>query len=89
MALQLIYLVEWFFRFYVLLLIVRLVASWFPELSRQRWVAIVAIYTDPYLSFFQRWIPPLGMIDFSPLFAFLALNIIQRSIEHLIILIFS
>lgn len=87
-AVDLIMWVEWFFRFYVILLILRLVASWFPELQRQRWVAIIAVYTDPYLGFFQRWVPPIRMIDLSPLFAFLSLNIIQRAIEHLIILIF-
>lgn len=86
-AVDLIMWVEWFFRFYVFLLILRLVSTWFPELQRQGWVAVLAIYTDPYLGVFQRWIPPIGMIDLSPLFAFLSLNIIQRAIEHLIILI--
>ncbi|MER3588393.1 MAG: hypothetical protein C4322_09720, partial [Mastigocladus sp. ERB_26_1] len=32
--------------------------------------------TDPYLNIFRNIIPPLGGIDFSPILAFLVLNII-------------
>lgn len=37
----------------------------------------IAFYTDPYLNLFRGIIPPLGMIDISPIFAFLALQLLE------------
>ena len=33
---------------------------------------------EPWLGIFRRFIPPLGMIDISPIVAIIALRIVQR-----------
>jgi len=38
----------------------------------------VNYYTDPYLGVFKRLVPRIGMLDLSPLIAFIALRIVER-----------
>ena len=59
-----------FFQVYMLMLFARILCSWLPELQSYRMVQFIAFYTDPYLNIFRRFIPPMGMIDFSPIVAF-------------------
>lgn len=74
---MLIAIIEFLFSAYTLLLLVRVLGSWVPQFAESRFMRFVAIYTDPYLNFFRRFIPPLGMIDISPICAFFALQIAQ------------
>lgn len=67
------------------MLLGRIIASWFPQLYEYRFMQFIAYYTDPYLNFFRRFIPPLGMIDFSPIIAFLCLSFIQNLVINLLI----
>lgn len=66
-----------FVTFYSYLLIIRVLLTWFPTINwyNQPFAALSQI-TDPYLNLFRSIIPPLGGIDFSPILAFLALNLI-------------
>jgi YggT family protein len=41
----------------------------------------VAFYTDPYLNIFRRLIPPIGMLDISPVIAFFCLGLIEQLIK--------
>lgn len=63
-----------FFQIYTFMLLARIIASWFPQLFQYSFMQFIAYCTDPYLNFFRRFIPPLGMIDFSPIVAFLCLG---------------
>jgi YggT family protein len=63
----------------------RIIASWLPQLHEYKIMQFIIYYTDPYLNFFRRFIPPLGMIDFSPIVAFFALSIIQNMVINLLI----
>ncbi|AGY57339.1 YggT family protein [Gloeobacter kilaueensis] len=65
-----------FIQIYIVLLFVRVLLSWFPNIdwSRNPW-AILSQLTDPYLNLFRSIIPPLGGIDLSPILAFLALQV--------------
>lgn len=65
------------FQIYTLMLFARILSSWVPELQATRPMQFVAYYTDPYLNVFRNIIPPLGMIDISPIFAFLALEFLK------------
>lgn len=67
-----------FFQIYTLVLLARILGSWFPEIFQYRIMQFVVYITDPYLNFFRRFIPPLGMIDISPIFAFICLGFIQN-----------
>eukprot|EP00891_Asterochloris_glomerata_P001739 jgi/Astpho2/1739/Aster-04161 len=65
-----------FVEFYLLLLFIRVLLSWFPvfKWDRQPWLSLRQV-TDPYLTLFRGLVPPLlGAIDFTPLFGFLLLQ---------------
>ncbi|CUI15648.1 putative membrane protein [Candidatus Protochlamydia naegleriophila] len=78
-------LINVFFQVYTLMLFARIIASWFPQLYEYRLMQFVAYYTEPYLNFFRRFIPPLGMIDFSPIVAFICLSFMQSLIINLLL----
>jgi len=77
--------IQLLFQVYTILLFARILGSWVPELQQYRAMQFVCFYTDPYLNLFRRIIPPLGMIDISPIFAFLCLGVLQTLIEKLVI----
>lgn len=66
-------------QWYVLLLFLRVLLSWFPTFKweGQPWLAVRQL-TDPYLNIFRNIIPPLmGVMDFTPLLGFVILQNIQ------------
>jgi YggT family protein len=68
-----------FLQIYSVLLIVRILLSWFPNLDFYNPpLSILSQITDPYLNLFRSIIPPLGGMDFSPLLAIFVLNIVSR-----------
>ena len=73
-----------FVSLYSYLLIIRVLLTWFPTLdwSSQPFAALSQI-SDPYLNLFRSIIPPLGGMDFSPILAFLALNIVGGILDSL------
>jgi len=79
-----IYIVEKIFLVFTIMIFIRILASWVPELQGQRWMQFIRFYTDPYLNFFRSFIPPLGMIDLSPIVAFMALGFIQKAIVFIL-----
>lgn len=74
---MIIKLIEAFFTVYYFMILTRIVASWIPSLQNHHLMQFVYYYTEPYLGFFRKLIPPLGQIDLSPLLAMLALNLIK------------
>lgn len=65
---------------YSLILLVRVLLSWFPNLD---WgsnpvLATLSSITDPYLNAFRGLVPPLGGLDLSAILAFLALQLGQN-----------
>lgn len=64
---------------YTIVLIVRVLLSWFPNLDWGNPVlSAVSSITDPYLNIFRGLIPPLGGLDLSAIIAFIALNLAQQ-----------
>lgn len=72
------------FFIYMIMLFVRILGSWLPEFSQTKFMLFIAFCTDPYLNFFRRFIPPLGMMDLSPIAAFFCLQIIQQIVKTMI-----
>lgn len=67
------------FSVYTILLLVRVIGSWFPKISHRSFMRFVSFYTDPYLNLFRRLIPPIGgILDISPMLAFFALQIVEQ-----------
>lgn len=66
-------------QFYVWLIIGYIILSWIPAGGALDDVRrALATLVDPYLNIFRRLIPPIGMIDISPIVAILVLNILTR-----------
>ncbi len=64
---------------YSLVLIVRVLLSWFPNLDWGNPVlSTVSSITDPYLNAFRGIIPPIGGLDLSAILAFIALSLVQQ-----------
>ena len=67
---------------YTLVLLVRVLLSWFPNLDWGNPVlSTVSSFTDPYLNAFRGLIPPLGGLDLSAIVAFIALQLLQSLLE--------
>ncbi|MGG5253026.1 YggT family protein [Neobacillus sp. SM06] len=60
--------------YYSYALIVYIFMSWFPNARGTAIGQFLARICEPYLEPFRRFIPPIGMIDFSPIIAILVLN---------------
>ncbi len=68
---------------YTLVLLVRVLLSWFPNLDWSNPVlSSVSAITDPYLNAFRGLIPPLGGIDLSALVAFIVLQLAQNLLGY-------
>lgn len=66
------------FTVYTLMLLGRVLGSWIPNAQSHPIMRFLAYYTDPYLNFFRKIIPPIGgVLDLSPLLAFLALQFLE------------
>jgi YggT family protein len=67
---------------YTLVLLVRVLLSWFPNLDWSNPIlTTVSSITDPYLNAFRGLIPPLGGLDLSAILAFLTLQLLQTLLE--------
>ena len=66
------------FYFYYLLIIIRIFLSWIPSIDWQTqpffWIRSV---TDPFLNIFRGIIPPIGILDISPIIAIILLQILN------------
>ncbi|GKV55663.1 membrane protein [Sporosarcina sp. NCCP-2222] len=74
---------------YSILLVIYILMSWVPA-SRETKVGIwIGKLAEPYLGFFRKFIPPFGMIDFSPLVALFALNLIGKGLAQVFMMIIN
>ena len=84
-VMSLVEIVKLFFLIYTLMMFLRILTSWIPELYELSFMTYVCQFTDPYFDIFRKIIPPVGMIDISPLFAFIALHFIEMLVLYLIV----
>lgn len=70
-----------FLQIYWVLLIVRILLSWFQTAEwAGQVIAFLSPITDPYLNIFRSIIPPLGGIDLSAIAALFLLQFVQGSL---------
>ena len=76
---SLIYTTNAVFSIFSLLILLRCTLSFLPSIrwERQPFYTLKEV-TDLYLDMFKKVIPPMGVIDFSPLVAIIVLGIIQN-----------
>lgn len=72
------------FTAYTYMIIIYILMSWVPAAQESKFGQILAKVCEPYLSIFRKIIPPIGMIDISPIVAILALNFAFRGIVILL-----
>lgn len=70
---------------YSFALVIYILMSWIPASRDTAFGRILEKIAEPYLGFFRRFIPPLGMIDISPIVALLALRLIERGLRSVFI----
>jgi len=71
------FLVSGLFTVLMVALLIRVIGSWFGLSPYARWMRPVMLLTDWIIDPIRRILPPLGMIDFSPLVAWLVLSIVR------------
>jgi len=69
---------------YQLILIVYILSSWLPPLRASAVGQILAQVSEPYLGLFRGLVPFLVLdgIDFSPILAFVILNLVRRILDQ-------
>jgi YggT family protein len=67
-------------QIYQILLVIYILMSWVPSTRETKFGQMLEKIAEPYLGFFRRFIPPLGMIDISPIVGLFALNLISRGV---------
>jgi len=80
------------FLVYVILIFIRIVASFIPRMPYRPWLKAILDFahevTDPYLNFFRRFLPPVGgggfALDLSPMIGLFLLFIAQAIVVGLI-----
>lgn len=78
-------LIRWTFAFLKFALIVRVVVSWLPRLAHSRWLSWSYGATDWMLRPLRRVVPPLGVIDITPLVAYFGLVIVEWLVESVLL----
>ncbi|KGO31636.1 YggT family protein [Oenococcus alcoholitolerans] len=84
-------LVHWIIIFYSWIIFLAAALSFFPGIVNTAFAKIaywIFRLARPVFSFFQRFIPPIAGIDFSPLVALLVLNLIDRGFYNVIMRLF-
>lgn len=84
MSIALIRLVGTAFEVYSWLLIARILMTWFPVDPYNPLVRFIGRVTDPFLNLFRGLLPPLGMIDISPILAFFALRLLRTLVVRVL-----
>ncbi len=69
---------------YSWVLIIYIILSWFPNARSSSFGEALGRICEPYLEPFRRIIPPIGMIDISPLVAFFVLHLASRGLFALV-----
>ena len=84
---NLIFVVNNFFQIFFWLILVRCLLSFVPSIDwyKQPFTAIKDV-TDLYLNLFRKIIPPFGGLDFSPIIAVIALQILNYSIIFILLM---
>ena len=67
------------------MIILRIFLTWIPTIDwQQQPIKSVREVTDMYLDIFRRFIPAYGGIDFAPIIAIIALQIIQILVVNVV-----
>ena len=73
------------FDLFGLILIARILLTWFPNINwHNQPFKGLRIISDFYLEPFRKVVPPVGMLDLSPIVAFIFLEVIRALVIYLL-----
>jgi YggT family protein len=80
------------FLVYIVLILLNILIGWIPRMPYRPWLRAVLDFitetTDPYLSIFRRFLPPIGgggfALDLSPMLGLIVLFVLRAVIVGLI-----
>ena len=68
-----------------LVLIVSVLLTWIPNIKWQNEpFSSLKAFSEIFFALFRKIIPPIGMVDISPIFAFIALQIVASLLVRLL-----
>ncbi len=76
--------IELIFTFFYLAIMARIILSWFRIDPYHPVSMFLFRVTEPILAPFRRIIPPIGMIDISPIVAIIVLGIVQQVLVFIV-----
>jgi len=68
------------FTVYSFMLVAYVLLSWVPAAQSSAFGRFLERLCEPYLGLFRKIIPPIGMIDISPIVAIFMLNFIKNGL---------
>ncbi len=74
-------------RIYMYVIIFYILMSWFPGARESSIGQFMGKIVEPYLEPFRKFIPPIGMIDISPIVAIFALQFALIGLRELFIML--
>lgn len=74
---------DWAFNILMFALIVRVLGSWIGVGQYNKWMRPFYLMTEWLLAPLRRVLPPIGMMDFSPLVAWFLLSLLRRAVLSL------
>jgi YggT family protein len=69
-------------NFYFFAILAMIIVSWVAPGSRNPAIFLLYQLTEPVMSPFRRLLPAMGGLDLSPIFVFIAINILQIALRH-------
>ena len=78
-------LVRNFFQVFELVLIIYALLSWFPNASESALAKMVQRIVEPFLSLFRKIPMQFGGLDFTVMFALLALSVVERFVLQFLV----
>ena len=76
--------ITYLFNFYEYSMLAYILTSWVPQLKNNVIVEFLETICEPYLKVFRKIIPPIGMLDISPVAALIVLGVIENLIKVLL-----
>ena len=70
-------------KIYFFALLVMIILSWIAPTSYHPGIQLIHQVVEPAMAPFKRVLPPVGGLDFSPILAFILINIIEILLRHL------
>ena len=76
--------IRYLFNFYEYSMFAYILSSWVPQIKNNSIVEFLEAICEPYLKLFRKIIPPIGMLDISPVVALIVLSLLQNFIVTLL-----